>query len=180
MGRAPASASGRLGRRGTDGRRKSVDPSDGAQGAVQQNPPKRATGAFEPHQTERAARLRPTWHRNRTPRKFAGKNKPRIEAARSVPPLRDSPRPDLELGQQRARATRPRHDCCCAFPKPHRVRRHGSHGRKSPRPPPGAFHRPMPETSCAQPSTRGWRLSALGLATRSSRITVCARELQFP
>ena len=57
VGRAPASASGRLGRRGTDGRRKSVDPSDGAQGAVQQNPPKRATGTFEPHQTKRAAEV---------------------------------------------------------------------------------------------------------------------------
>ena len=57
VGRAPASASGRLGRLGTDGRRKSVDPSDGAQGPVQQNPPKRATGTFEPHQTKRAAEV---------------------------------------------------------------------------------------------------------------------------
>ena len=57
VGRAPASASGRPGRLGTDGRRKSADPSDGAHGAVQQNPPKRATGTFEPHQTKRAAEV---------------------------------------------------------------------------------------------------------------------------
>ena len=57
VGSAPTSASGRPRRPGADGRRESVDPSDGAQGADQRNPLKSATGTFEPPRAKRAAEV---------------------------------------------------------------------------------------------------------------------------
>ena len=63
-GKAPALASGRPGGLGADGLSESADPANSAQGAVQQNPAKRATGTREPNQAkcaiEESAPSRPT------------------------------------------------------------------------------------------------------------------------